>query len=201
METSAGGSKPLVSGDYRPPQFRIPQECSPWALFLTQFNFKVTYRPGHKNTKDDALSHLHSLNLSHSPSSPLHLSYSVGDGRKQIAIATREEPAPPGRPDGCTYVTSTLHVTLMNSVHLSPASGHPGYQQTLLLLRERYWWPSMTQDVQHLFEVCYTCAISRHLPEGKLLPLPIPNRPWSHLGIDFVTDFRHPLTETPASWL
>jgi hypothetical protein len=28
----------------------------------------------------------------------------------------------------------------------------------------------------------------RHLPAGKLLPLPVPNRPWSHLGVDFVTD-------------
>ncbi len=35
------------------------------------------------------------------------------------------------------------------------------------------------------------CAISkspRHLPSGKLLPLPVPNRPWSHLGVDFITD-------------
>ncbi len=27
-----------------------------------------------------------------------------------------------------------------------------------------------------------------HLPVGKLVPLPIPRQPWSHLGIDFVTD-------------
>ncbi|KAK3509087.1 hypothetical protein QTP70_020299 [Hemibagrus guttatus] len=28
----------------------------------------------------------------------------------------------------------------------------------------------------------------RHLPSGKLLSLPVPNRPWSHLGVDFITD-------------
>ncbi|KAI2666750.1 Transposon Tf2-8 polyprotein [Labeo rohita] len=28
----------------------------------------------------------------------------------------------------------------------------------------------------------------RQLPTGKLVPLPIPERPWSHLGIDFITD-------------
>ncbi|KAK3528512.1 hypothetical protein QTP70_000901 [Hemibagrus guttatus] len=27
-----------------------------------------------------------------------------------------------------------------------------------------------------------------HLPSGKLLPLPVPSRPWSHLGVDFITD-------------
>ncbi len=38
---------------------------------------------------------------------------------------------------------------------------------------------------------CQECAMAktpRHLPSGKLLPLPIPRRPWSHLGVDFVTD-------------
>ncbi|MGL5904955.1 MAG: integrase catalytic domain-containing protein [Cetobacterium sp.] len=38
---------------------------------------------------------------------------------------------------------------------------------------------------------CRECAISkipRHLPAGKLLPLPVPDRPWSHLGVDFITD-------------
>ncbi len=38
---------------------------------------------------------------------------------------------------------------------------------------------------------CPDCAISkssRHLPAGKILPLPIPNWPWSHLGVDFITD-------------
>ncbi len=27
-----------------------------------------------------------------------------------------------------------------------------------------------------------------HLPVGKLVPLPVPRRPWSHIGVDFVTD-------------
>ncbi len=38
---------------------------------------------------------------------------------------------------------------------------------------------------------CSACAMSstpRHLPVGKLVPLPIPHQPWSHMGIDFVMD-------------
>ncbi len=27
-----------------------------------------------------------------------------------------------------------------------------------------------------------------HLPAGKLVPLPIPHRPWSHVAVDFATD-------------
>ncbi len=49
----------------------------------------------------------------------------------------------------------------------------------------------MARDVRRFVQGCPDCAISkssRHLPAGKLHPLPIPNRPWSHLGVDFITD-------------
>ncbi len=38
-----------------------------------------------------------------------------------------------------------------------------------------------------------------HLPVVKLVPLPIPRQPWSHLGIDFVTDL--PVSEENTSIL
>ncbi len=62
---------------------------------------------------------------------------------------------------------------------------------TLSLLKGRYWWPNMAREVKRFVQVCEECAISkspRHLPAGKLLPLSVPNRPWSHLGVDFVTN-------------
>ncbi len=49
----------------------------------------------------------------------------------------------------------------------------------------------MSRDVRRFVQGCPDCAISKsphHLPSGKLLPLPVPNRPWSHLGVDFITD-------------
>ncbi len=49
----------------------------------------------------------------------------------------------------------------------------------------------MARDVARYVKGCSICAISstpRRLPEGKLVPLPIPHRPWSHLGVDFATD-------------
>ncbi len=56
---------------------------------------------------------------------------------------------------------------------------------------QRHWWPNMARDVRRFVQGCPDCAISkssRHLPAGKILPLPIPNHPWSHLGVDFITD-------------
>ncbi|KAL0152743.1 hypothetical protein M9458_052466, partial [Cirrhinus mrigala] len=58
------------------------------------------------------------------------------------------------------------------------------------LLKARYWWPSMHCDITRYVQSCSICAMSNtpHLPAGKLVPLSIPQRPWSHIGVDFVTD-------------
>ncbi len=109
----------------------------------------------------------------------------------QSRAATLEEPAPPGGPERRSYVPTALHLTLLDALHTSPGSGHPGIQRTLSLLWNRYWWPSMAEDVTRFVRSCSVCAITstpRRLPEGKLVPLPIPHRPWPHLGIDIATD-------------
>ncbi len=109
----------------------------------------------------------------------------------QIPAATPKELALPGGPEGRSYVPTALRLTLLDSIHTSPGSGHPDSQRTLSLLRNQYWWPSMAQDVARFVRSCSVCAITStppRLPEGKLVPLPIPRRPWSHLGIDFATD-------------
>ncbi len=88
-------------------------------------------------------------------------------------------------------VPRTQRTPLIHSTHTSLGTGHPGVNTTLSLLRDRFWWPNMARDVRRFVQGCPDCAISRstrHLPAGKLHPLPIPNRPWSHLGVDFITD-------------
>ncbi len=52
----------------------------------------------------------------------------------------------------------------------------------------------MIRKVSQYVRSCSVCAITKtphHLPAGKLMPLPIPRRPWSHVGVDFVTDLPH----------
>ncbi len=79
----------------------------------------------------------------------------------------------------------------MQWVHTSLSSGHPGIARTLRLLQNSFWWPLMTKDVVTYVKSGQTCTQSKtpkELPSGLLQPLPIPQRPWSHLSIDFVTD-------------
>ncbi|KAL0180376.1 hypothetical protein M9458_025818, partial [Cirrhinus mrigala] len=110
-----------------------------------------------------------------------------------IQQATLQEPAPPECPEGKIYVPSSQRLNLLGTVHQSPGSGHPDSKRTLssLLIQARYWWPSMRRDTIRYVQSCSVCAMTnslRMLSAGKLVPLPIPERPWSHLGVDFVTD-------------
>ncbi|KAI2645968.1 Transposon Tf2-8 polyprotein [Labeo rohita] len=110
---------------------------------------------------------------------------------QDIHQATLQEPAPPECPEGKIYVPRSLRHNLLGTAHGSPGSGHPGSKRTLSLLQNCYWWPSMCRDTIRYVQSCSVCAMSnspRMLPAGKLVPLPIPERPWSHLGVDFVSD-------------
>ncbi|KAK3531902.1 hypothetical protein QTP70_034406, partial [Hemibagrus guttatus] len=98
---------------------------------------------------------------------------------------------PLGCPPGLQYITRARRTPLIHSAHTSLGTGHPGVNKTLSLLKDCFWWPNMASDVRRYVHGCRDCAISkspRHRPSGKLLPLPVPNRPWSHLGVDFITD-------------
>ncbi|KAG1941502.1 retrotransposable element [Pimephales promelas] len=175
---------------------RLNTRQARWSLFFTCFNFKVTYRPGDKNINADSLSSLYQPDSNSSKPESIPppamivspIQRSIDD---HIMEATQTEPAPPGGPEGRIYVPSCLRPSLMDSVHTSPGFGHPGSHQTLSFIQQRYWWPNMTQDVSRYVKGCLTCAMAkvpRRLPEGKLVPLPVPTRPWSHLGVVFITD-------------
>lgn len=63
-------------------------------------------------------------------------------------------------------------------VHRTPSSGNPGI-----------WWPTLAHNVEEYVGTCSTYAqswTSRQLPTE---PLPIPKPPWSHMAVDFITDF------------
>ncbi|KAL0150019.1 hypothetical protein M9458_054678, partial [Cirrhinus mrigala] len=158
---------------------RLNPRQARWALFFTRFNFKITYLPGSRNISADALSRQFSSDHPAEPEpiipSNLIISPILWEQDNNIRHATLQEPAPPECPEA----------------HQSPGSGHPGSQWTFSLLQTRYWWPSIRRDTIRYVQSCSVCAMStspRQLPTGKLVPLPIPQRPCSHIGVDFVTD-------------
>jgi hypothetical protein len=82
-----------------------------------------------------------------------------------------------------------LKLHLLQQHHDVPAAGHPGRSKTLEYLCRNYTWPKMRMDVDCYTRNCHTCQCmkpSRHVPFGVLRPLPIPDRPWQDISMDFV---------------
>ena len=129
------------------------------------------------------------------PFSHQHASLHPSLGRWMRPYA-RDEPSPSICPQGVSYVPTAVRDQLLAWAHTTLASGHPGIKCTLQTLQGKYWWPEMVSDVRKYVSSCSICAqnkIPRHLPYGKLHPLPVQQRPWSHLyyyGIpeDIVSD-------------
>ena len=83
-----------------------------------------------------------------------------------------------------------LKLRLIQNHYDAPAAGHPGQAKTLELLTRSYYWPRMYRDVDRYLKNCHTCQRARtswHAPYGILWPLPVPEKAWQDVSIDFVT--------------
>ncbi|KAI2647858.1 Transposon Tf2-9 polyprotein [Labeo rohita] len=175
---------------------RLNPRQARWALFFTRFNFTVTYRPGSKNSKADTLSRQHDPHTDLLPPEPILpptviLAPISWDIMEEIQRRHEQDPPPPQCPPNKLYVPQDMRQQVLQWVHTSLSAGHPGISRTLHLVKNSFWWPSMTADTATFVKSCQICAQSKtpkELPSGLLQPLPIPQRPWSHLSIDFVTD-------------
>lgn len=84
-----------------------------------------------------------------------------------------------------------LRTALIQKAHDSPLTGHPGRELTYGILYPEYFWPGMSTDIRRFVRNCDVCnrsKASREQRKGLLKPLPLPDRPWQEVSMDFVTD-------------
>uniref|UniRef100_A0A3B1IMZ3 Gypsy retrotransposon integrase-like protein 1 n=1 Tax=Astyanax mexicanus TaxID=7994 RepID=A0A3B1IMZ3_ASTMX len=177
---------------------RLNSRQARWSLFFSRFNFSITFRPGSRNTKADALSRMYATEPSPVTSSPERIlpdSVAVAviqwEFDEQICRANTQLLPQEGIPPGKLYVPPEFRERLITWAHSSLSSGHPGENRTLQLIAARYWWDTMRQDIHFFVSSCSTCAkckTPKTLLAGKLMPLATPERPWSHIAVDYVTD-------------
>ena len=87
--------------------------------------------------------------------------------------------------------TLDLQLKAMQECHDSIASGHLGQKKTYERLQRDFYWPGMEASVRKFVKSCDACQrnkVGRHSPYGTLQSLPIPDGPFSSIGIDFITD-------------
>ena len=94
--------------------------------------------------------------------------------------------------DNLVYVPQDTNIQLdiLKMFHDSPVSGHLGSAKTLELISRQFYWPGIRRFVKRYIFNCSICKrakTSRQEPSGHLLPLQIPERPWSSISMDFIT--------------
>uniref|UniRef100_A0A673AT68 Gypsy retrotransposon integrase-like protein 1 n=1 Tax=Sphaeramia orbicularis TaxID=375764 RepID=A0A673AT68_9TELE len=174
---------------------RLNSRQARWALFFTRFNFSLSYRPGSKNVKPDALSRLFMpVNSDSEPGPILPETCVVGavqlEIEKSVIDALQDCDIPAGVPPDRLFVPDHLRPQVIHWAHTSRLTCHPGVQRTAFVIKQRFWWPALEKEVAEYVAACPVCAAcktSNKPPVGQLHPLPVPSRPWSNVSLDFVT--------------
>src|SRR3979490_7180 len=132
---------------------------------------------------------LHSEILSALPADPVAMQH-LGDLAKPNPRWTQTE-------DGFLRLDNRIYVPKANNLRLRVLqykhdhvlSGHFGQNKTLALIHREYTWPGLGTSVIKFCKSCTTCMRSksqRHKPYGCLKQLPIPERPWNSISMDFI---------------
>jgi len=94
--------------------------------------------------------------------------------------------------EGRVYVPKDekLRVEIIQLHHDTPIAEHGGQWKMVELITRNYWWPEVTKEVKRYMEGCDQCQRMKNraeMPAGKLRPNQIPERPWQHISVDFIT--------------
>jgi transposase InsO family protein len=95
-------------------------------------------------------------------------------------------PEGPFTPDD-TGIESTVRTTIIAEAHHELA--HLGTQKTYLHIAPHCYWPKMFKDVERYVQTCPECQVNKQpttKPAGVAHVLPIPERPWQSVAIDFI---------------
>ena len=95
------------------------------------------------------------------------------------------------RQHGKIYVpdANDLRLKVLQYKHDHILSGHFGQNKTIQLVKEEYTWPKLRTFIKDFCKSCTTCMRSkapRHKPYGLLKQLPVPDKPWNSISMDFI---------------
>ena len=80
---------------------------------------------------------------------------------------------------------------IIEELHSTPYSAHPGIQRTIGRVRKSFYWKGMLGDVRQLVENFPVCQMEKsdyQLTKGNLTSTQIPEEKWEEISIDFITD-------------
>ncbi|KAL1544617.1 hypothetical protein AAHA92_21443 [Salvia divinorum] len=180
-----------------------------WAAKLLGYEFSIVYKDGKLNRAADALSRRDedSLELSalSRPTWPdwseIQEPFSTDPRLSKIKAALQAgNPAAPHYElihDVLFYkgrmvvpAHSPWIQRLMAEYHITPTGGHAGAYRTYRRIASNVYWPGMMKHITNFVAACATCQKNKsdtQAPAGLLVPLPIPERIWEDISMDFLS--------------
>ena len=114
---------------------------------------------------------------------PYHAAFIRRSGRFSIRAGVLQY-------DNRTVVPRTALPSLLGTLHDAPLSGHLGRNKTLRVIQERFWWPSLTDDVRRYVQSCIVCQERKGDVNKRWAPLhpsaPC-DAPWERVAMDIVS--------------
>lgn len=133
-----------------------------WALFFERFDFTLTYRPGSRNIKPDALYRQFTAETPSEPETILPSSCVIAsvtwEIESRVLQAQGHDPDPGTGPNNCLFVPDSVRSDVLQWAHSTRLTCHPGVNRTLVFLRKRFWWPTMDKDTKDFVSACMVCA-------------------------------------------
>uniref|UniRef100_A0A8C1CA59 Gypsy retrotransposon integrase-like protein 1 n=1 Tax=Cyprinus carpio carpio TaxID=630221 RepID=A0A8C1CA59_CYPCA len=128
---------------------RLNARQARWALFFGRFDFTLSYRPGSKNVKPDALSRLFASPGDPPPDTIVPPGCVLGaltwGIEKLVRRAQEGVGVPAGCPTGLLFVPESVRSAVLQWGHSSKIMCHPGVRRSLAAIRQRFWWPAMAE--------------------------------------------------------
>ena len=114
-----------------------------------------------------------------------------------LAHQTELKPQWSVTPDGFFHHDNLIYIPDSNDLRLRVLcykhdhilSGHPGQNKIVDLICHEYTWPGLHEFIKKYCKSCTTCMqakLQQHKPYGLLKQLPIPERPWNSISMDFI---------------
>jgi transposase InsO family protein len=85
--------------------------------------------------------------------------------------------------------SENLRTRIIGEVHDSLSAGHPGREITYRIVARDFFWPGMSDNIRRYVRNCDVCGRTKPWREGTqgfLKPLPIPDRIWKEISMDFI---------------
>ena len=180
-------------------QHKLRSRHGRWVEFMQTFDFSTKYKVGKTNIIADAISRKYSI-LGIVGSRVLGFEF-IKDQYQVCPNFANVYQLCQNKPQGLFSIHQgylfkgnklcipklPLRSVLVKQVHEGSITGHFGIQKTLDMLAKHFYWPKMLGTVGKHVLKCETCIKAKlTFHKGEYLPLPVAQRPWEHVSMDFM---------------